>query len=145
MHSGVWWRHVLIRADRWASHMHDQPCQPPPASCHYRHTPNFRHAMARSAVASFRQGRDRMALSEEKMAPTQSVDAMTAGCGLARSAVASFRQGRDRMALSEEKMAPTQSVDAMTAGCGLARSAVASFCQGRNRSASPVEKMADEG
>ena len=78
---------------------------PPPASCHYRHTPNFRHAMVRSAVASFRQGRDRMALSEEKMAPTQSVDAMTAGCGLVRSAVASFRQGRNRSASPVQKMA----------------------------------------
>ncbi len=46
-----------------------------------------------------------MGLSEEKMAPTQSVDAMTAGCGLVRSAVASFRQGRNRSASPVEKMA----------------------------------------
>ena len=58
------------------------------------------------------------------MAPTQIVDAMTAGCGLARSAVASFRQGRNRSASPVEKMAPPQSVDAMTVGWGLARSAV---------------------
>jgi hypothetical protein len=71
-----------------------------------------------------------MAVTEEKKAPTQSVDAMTekrshyhavtathlrSSChSAARCGIFSSRQ--EHMAVTEEKMAPTQSVDAMTAG-----------------------------